>query len=392
MEAARRINEEKNIDSAERPEAEVDETSIFIDSDTQGVPGSPEIATTIFKKIRECDIFVADVTFVGTRQTSGRRIPNPNVLIELGYAMANSPDGEKILLIMDTDSGKKSHLPFDLRNRRFPVEVSSAEADSKELCISELVKRFTYYLNKPKVNLLSQKPKQPGEPFLQDLFTQTELKVGSTPCYWLGVAPAELPSNHIDLDKPEIERLICGPPKCRSGGWNLAQTGKYVRGATCVGRKIKDTRNLTFFDNGAMEFKIEVNSMFRHKNNKPGRENDLNPIPISEFPLSFLNLYKALVKMLSLPGSFVAGMAYVNMKGFTLGPGELDSPLFNGFMETIIPHEEQHIPLRFWQLESDFSSNEAVFAMVKYAYNSFGMSRESIPYFDLSDLSYKYDT
>lgn len=55
------------------------------ESDTGGVPGSPNIIETVFGRIRDCAIFVADLTFT-SKTESGKLSPNPNVLIELGYA------------------------------------------------------------------------------------------------------------------------------------------------------------------------------------------------------------------------------------------------------------------------------------------------------------------
>ena len=69
-------------------DADVEE-SPRLDSDTQNVAGTPEIANTIFNKIDSCGIFLADVTFVGaTTPATGdpKMLPNPNVLLELGYA------------------------------------------------------------------------------------------------------------------------------------------------------------------------------------------------------------------------------------------------------------------------------------------------------------------
>ncbi|NSZ75042.1 hypothetical protein G6L74_14925 [Agrobacterium tumefaciens] len=43
-----------------------------------GVPGTPNISETILNKIRECEIFVGDVTFVAKTE-GGKQIPNPNV-------------------------------------------------------------------------------------------------------------------------------------------------------------------------------------------------------------------------------------------------------------------------------------------------------------------------
>src|ERR1035437_3854122 len=63
-----------------------------IDHDTVGESGSPAIAETIYEKITRCAVFLADVTFiVDVRGNDGRvekRVSNPNVMVELGYAAA----------------------------------------------------------------------------------------------------------------------------------------------------------------------------------------------------------------------------------------------------------------------------------------------------------------
>lgn len=65
---------------------EVAREAIALDRDTQNVPGSPPIVDTIFRKIDETMVFVADLTFVG-RRVSGKPTPNPNVAIDYGYAL-----------------------------------------------------------------------------------------------------------------------------------------------------------------------------------------------------------------------------------------------------------------------------------------------------------------
>lgn len=37
---------------------------VTVEADTEGVPGTPPINETILRKIDECDIFLADMTFV----------------------------------------------------------------------------------------------------------------------------------------------------------------------------------------------------------------------------------------------------------------------------------------------------------------------------------------
>jgi hypothetical protein len=54
-----------------------------VDRDTAGVPGSPAIADSIYAKIAEADVFVADVTIVNPAAPE-RWTLNPNILVELG--------------------------------------------------------------------------------------------------------------------------------------------------------------------------------------------------------------------------------------------------------------------------------------------------------------------
>jgi hypothetical protein len=95
-----------------------------IDRDTQNVPGSPDIGATILAKIDRATAFVADVTIVG-ETSPGRPTPNPNVLLELGYAIRALGDA-RIVLVQNTVFGVPEVLPFDLRQKRV-LTYESAE-------------------------------------------------------------------------------------------------------------------------------------------------------------------------------------------------------------------------------------------------------------------------
>jgi hypothetical protein len=107
-----------------------------VDRDTFGVPGSPDIGSTIFNKIDRSAIFVADVTIVNNH-LEGRPTPNPNVLIELGYALKSIGESRTIL-VQNTAFGNPELLPFDLRQKRIlaynsPVETVSRVNERKFL-------------------------------------------------------------------------------------------------------------------------------------------------------------------------------------------------------------------------------------------------------------------
>jgi hypothetical protein len=107
-----------------------------IDRDTKEVPGSPDIAHTIFDKIEQAQVFVCDVSIINQNAPS-RPTPNPNVLIELGYAI-KALGWQKITLVMNTAFGKPEELPFDLRMRRaityhMPKETEERATERKKL-------------------------------------------------------------------------------------------------------------------------------------------------------------------------------------------------------------------------------------------------------------------
>lgn len=89
---------------------------IAVDRDTKGVTGTPDIASSIFSKIDTATIFIADISIINSEE-AGRKTPNPNVLVELGYA-AKTLGWNNIISIFNTEFGKVEDLPFDLRFRR----------------------------------------------------------------------------------------------------------------------------------------------------------------------------------------------------------------------------------------------------------------------------------
>lgn len=86
------------------------------DRDTLGRNGSPDISEVIFEKIERSIFFICDISIV-TGYNEGRKSPNPNVLIELGYA-AKQLGWERVICFFDENTGTVEELPFDLRQKR----------------------------------------------------------------------------------------------------------------------------------------------------------------------------------------------------------------------------------------------------------------------------------
>ncbi|MBI1903658.1 MAG: hypothetical protein HYS13_21355 [Planctomycetia bacterium] len=121
-----------------------------LDRDTSGVPGSPDIAATIFEKIKAADIFVGDVSFINQEATR-RRTPNPNVLVELGYA-ACSLGWHRIICVFNRATGSINELPFDIRQRRvrnFELTEGQDKAEQRKILASVLTNDIKGILHAP---------------------------------------------------------------------------------------------------------------------------------------------------------------------------------------------------------------------------------------------------
>jgi hypothetical protein len=111
-----------------------------LDRDTKGVTGSPVILDAILEKIDNCTAFVADVSIINSadvrRDPPARPTPNPNVLIELGYAL-KTLGWERILPICNDFYGPIDQLPFDIPERRVIVYTLADSATPEEIKLAK---------------------------------------------------------------------------------------------------------------------------------------------------------------------------------------------------------------------------------------------------------------
>jgi hypothetical protein len=108
----------KQTPEIEEPTAREARSAMHLDQDRKGIPGSPDLARVILEKIEQSAVFVADVTSVGITTTQKdapqpKKIINPNVAIELGYALHALGD-RALLMVMNEHYSSRADLPFDL--------------------------------------------------------------------------------------------------------------------------------------------------------------------------------------------------------------------------------------------------------------------------------------
>lgn len=120
---------------------------IIIDSDSRDEDGEHSIDVTIMNKIAKCDFFICDVTPVAVlrpKEDVIKYIPNPNVMLELGYAI-NAVGRERCILVWNTKQGSQQNAPFDIRNHitkgfEYSEDMTKDEIKEKGLHISSILK------------------------------------------------------------------------------------------------------------------------------------------------------------------------------------------------------------------------------------------------------------
>ncbi len=110
---------------------------VLLDSDTQGVAGMCDIPNTILEKIQKCDIFLADLTLVGSAAgDTSKLFPNPNVVFELGYA-ARLFGFEALIGVVNEAYGKVEGQVFDIKRRaslRYTAEETAGAQGRERVC------------------------------------------------------------------------------------------------------------------------------------------------------------------------------------------------------------------------------------------------------------------
>lgn len=96
---------------------------VLIDADTEGVVGTPPVTETILGKIAAADVFVPDLSFVAETD-AGKLLPNPNVMIEYGYAL-HALTFKAMMPVMNTHFGPPESLPFDMGHVRHPTQYDA---------------------------------------------------------------------------------------------------------------------------------------------------------------------------------------------------------------------------------------------------------------------------
>ncbi|WP_262966877.1 nucleotide-binding protein [Methylobacter psychrophilus] len=113
---------------------------IKVDEATRDASGSPNIPLMILSKIKTADMFVCDITTIFANPANTRQAPNPNVVFELGYAVAHL-GWDRIVLLFNKDLGTfPGDMPFDFdRHRASPFSAKEKPSTKEKQELNKLL-------------------------------------------------------------------------------------------------------------------------------------------------------------------------------------------------------------------------------------------------------------
>lgn len=217
-----RIGADTALEEAER--------DIEIDRDTKGVTGSPPIVDTIFKKIDAATVFLPDLTFVGHR-LDGRPTPNPNVLIEYGWALKSL--GHSFMLpVMNTAFGEPTseNMPFDMRHLRYPIRFCCPE-DADEPTRKAARSKLSSQLEEAIRAILKVRVQQAPAPIEPQKFQRRETvdRPGRfrRPGEAIGISDGSFgPTNEVRLTEDPTTWLRVMPEYTLNKSWSVSELQK----------------------------------------------------------------------------------------------------------------------------------------------------------------------
>ena len=226
---------------------------IAIDRDTKDTPGSPDIKSTIFDKIERADAFVADISIItGSRQPKKRFSPNPNVLIELGFAISIL-SWDRIILVSNEQEYNDHDYPFDIRAHKritYSLNEGDPKPEEKKKLISHLKSSIDFVVQRGQMPSMDRTPTlkaywkvishETGKEFRQIETKKTSIEVHR-------LSQIDDPIERLKKDESAIA-LIDGSIDKK---WNN-KVASYLRELKAYERKISSEQallNMTFYAN-----------------------------------------------------------------------------------------------------------------------------------------------
>ena len=245
-----------------------------------------------------------------------------------------------------------------------------------------LVKEETVREEARIINNDSQFHKVTNLPLLvEKLDSQFSEQLGKRRALRLTITPNPIVGAVVDASRQDIRDLLAHPPNQRYAGWNMPSDTN-IR-VTSLGLQSTEFLNheIHLLRNGHFEFRTEIDETFSWRQNRQefSAHPLLYPLPVTEYPVSFLRFAKTLYSFLEYKGGFISRMMYYNIKDCQLRPYHPEAIRFRITDARIMTVDNVFAEN---DLSSEFDPDSSALKLIEELYLRFGYTRDHIPFFD----------
>lgn len=210
--------------------------------------------------------------------------------------------------------------------------------------------------------------------------------ISDEPYYRIFALPKELNSDAISTQAEHILQIMYDPPNRRYA--NFGVTGILEREVSFSHEGMQGPNitggEIILLKNGFLEVRCPLaTSNFQWRREESGISTPwLYPYVVCEFPVTFLQLVKAVYEASGIHSSVFVQQDYHNLTGFMLPSGNPANIAFAAFQDERNVYRHSHPIVSKRTVESNFVPDHVAYTLVKEVYEYFGLETQWIPAFD----------
>lgn len=321
------------------------------------------------RHIKNCIILIV-------RVPTSSRIPHMVTLNNNTHFVTRYADGKREMTYAEI----KSSFQQDIFDRRLSF-IEDGMKSILNMRQNEERKELISMLEKEEMSPLSITD---GKVLINGMTRYFLTRIGKAPYFRISAVPIKTGRNIVNVDQKQIKELFQNPPNQRWSGWNMESFYSSVeRFPEGIFRGDKKDRMLILQQNGHMEFyaPLDQNFCWRQSEEEFKKQPRLYPYPVVEYPFSFLDLYKHIIKTSNIESSLIISMQYLNCKGYTLLPYKPESMGFIFPRKTVKSFDKEHLIIPELDIDHDYNPHLVCYDLLKYFYAVFSYTPDMIPFF-----------
>lgn len=214
-----------------------------------------------------------------------------------------------------------------------------------------------------------------GVQLSESLRKRFQKHAGVVSFFAISAAPMQANSSLVNLESQPILELINKPPCHRRAGWNMYFEHFRIEPTALGIKRGKDSfRTIEIWRNGCVELRAQIDNDFcwGQKPDEFEKQPKFNPVTISEYVVSFLRFYGALLERSNYEGEALLNVQFLHIQGFQIRPRTWYHDTSNNF-------SEENLVLPDQKLVRGFIPDLSAYSLLKIIFASFGFGPEEIP-------------